>query len=102
MNYYLLEVLIRERMEEVQRLSRLAWMFDAARANIDNSMVGLATSKIGAASSNTPGGFVLWKLRSTKSLGSPGPFDTSPQSADSTGDRSMHQALVGSCSSLRC
>ena len=37
MNYYLLETLIRERMQEVERLSRLAWMFDAARADIDNS-----------------------------------------------------------------
>jgi hypothetical protein len=37
MNYYLLETLIRERMEEVERLSRLAWMFDAARANTDKS-----------------------------------------------------------------
>ena len=37
MNYNLLETLIRERMEEVERLSRLAWMFDAARANIDDS-----------------------------------------------------------------
>jgi len=37
MNYYLLETLIRERMEEVERLSRLAWMFEAARENIDNS-----------------------------------------------------------------
>ena len=37
MNYFLLETLIRERMEEVERLSRLAWMFHAARANIDDS-----------------------------------------------------------------
>jgi hypothetical protein len=37
MNYYVLERLIRERMEEVERRSRLAWMFDAARADIDNS-----------------------------------------------------------------
>ena len=37
MNYYVLETLIRERMEEVERRSRLAWMFDAARADIDNS-----------------------------------------------------------------
>jgi hypothetical protein len=37
MNYYLLEMLIRERIEEVERLSRLAWMFDSARADIDNS-----------------------------------------------------------------
>jgi hypothetical protein len=37
MNYYVLETLIRERMEEVERLSRLAWMFDAARADIDDS-----------------------------------------------------------------
>jgi len=37
MNYYLLETLIRERIEAVERLSRLAWVFGAARANIDNS-----------------------------------------------------------------
>ena len=37
MNYYLLETLIRERMEEVERLSRLAWMFNAARANFNSS-----------------------------------------------------------------
>jgi hypothetical protein len=36
MNYYELETLIRERMEEVERRSRLAWMFDAARADIGN------------------------------------------------------------------
>ena len=37
MNYYVLETLIRQHMEEVERLSRLAWIFDAARADIDNS-----------------------------------------------------------------
>ena len=37
MNYFLLETLIRERMEEVERLSRLAWMFNAARANFNSS-----------------------------------------------------------------
>jgi hypothetical protein len=37
MNYYVLETLTRQRMEEVERRSRLAWMLDAARANIDNS-----------------------------------------------------------------
>jgi hypothetical protein len=36
MNYYVLETLIRERMEEVERRSRLAWMFEAARADIGN------------------------------------------------------------------
>lgn len=36
MNYYMFETLIRERMEEVERRSRLAWMFEAARADIGN------------------------------------------------------------------
>jgi hypothetical protein len=37
MNYYLLEMLIRERMEEVERRSRLAWMFEATRADVNDS-----------------------------------------------------------------
>ena len=37
MNYYVLETLIRERMEDVERRSRLAWMFDVARAEINDS-----------------------------------------------------------------
>ena len=37
MNYYQLETMMRERMAEVERLSRLAWMFDSPRADIDNS-----------------------------------------------------------------
>ena len=32
MNYYVLEMLIRQHIEEVERMSRLAWMFDVARA----------------------------------------------------------------------
>ena len=37
MNYYVLETLIRERMEEVERRSRLAWMFEVARAEGNDS-----------------------------------------------------------------
>lgn len=42
MNYYELETLIRERMEEVERRSRLAWMFDVARAVNDPSRAASA------------------------------------------------------------
>ena len=45
MNYYVLETLIRERMEEVERRSRLAWMFDAARADIGNSARAVAARR---------------------------------------------------------
>ena len=37
MNYYVLEMLIRQRMEEIERVSRMAWMFNSARADIDES-----------------------------------------------------------------
>jgi len=37
MNYYVLETLMRQHMEEVERLSRMAWMFNSARADIDES-----------------------------------------------------------------
>jgi hypothetical protein len=37
MSYYVLETLIRERMEDVERRSRMAWMFNSARADIDES-----------------------------------------------------------------
>jgi hypothetical protein len=37
MNYYVSETLIRERIEEVERRSGLAWMFDIARAEINDS-----------------------------------------------------------------
>ena len=45
MNYNLLETLIRERMEEVERRSRWAWMLAAARANIDDSSRALSARR---------------------------------------------------------
>ena len=45
MNYYVLETLIRERMEDVERRSRLAWMFDAARADVGKSARAVAARR---------------------------------------------------------
>ena len=48
---------------------RPRWLTKSRRAAIASSSLASATSEIGTASpSNTPGGFALWELRSTKFL----------------------------------